>query len=131
MSSAQSFKDLAVWQKAMALAEETYRLSQRLPERERFGIWSQLTRAAASVPANVAEGHGRQGPREFANFVSIARGSLAELETFLLLAQRLGYFAEEDIRVALSLSDEVGRLLTRLHQSLRSPTNAYRLSPSV
>jgi len=123
MGSARSFKDLVVWQKAMSLAEETYRLSEKLPERERFGIWSQLTRAAASVPANIAEGHGRQGSREFANFASIARGSLAELETFLLLAQRLGYFAEEDIRAALGLSDEVGRLLTRLHQSLRSASS--------
>ena len=121
MSRARSYKELVAWQKAMALAKETYLLAAKLPERERFGMWSQITRAAASVPANIAEGHGRQGRKEFANFVSIARGSLAELEKFLLLAHHLGYFTEGDTASALGLSDEVGRLLTRLHQSLRPP----------
>jgi four helix bundle protein len=122
MTALRSYRDLVAWQKAMALAGETYLLAAKLPERERFGMWSQLTRTASSVPANIAEGHGRQGRKEFANFVSIARGSLAELETFLLLAEQLGYLTGRDIDPALSLCDEVGRLLTRLHQSLRAPT---------
>jgi four helix bundle protein len=120
MNPGRSFRELIAWQKAMDLAEATYRLAGQLPERERYGLWSQLTRAAASVPANIAEGHGRQGTREFANFVSIARGSLAELETFVLLAERLGYATPEETATLKSLADEVGRLTTRLHQSLRS-----------
>ncbi len=121
MTDARSYRDLVAWQKAMALAEETYRLARKLPDYERFGLWSQMTRSAVSIPANLAEGHGRQGPREFAQFVSIARGSLAELTTLLTLAERLHYFASEDAAVAFSLVDEVGRLTTRLHQSLRTP----------
>lgn len=120
MSPGRSFRELIAWQKAMDLTEATYRLAARLPERERFGLWSQLTRAAASIPANIAEGHGRQGSREFANFVSIARGSLAELETFVLLAERLGYATPEETAPLKDLASEVGRLTTRLHQSLRS-----------
>ena len=95
-------------------------LAGKLPERETFGLWSQMTRAAASIPANLAEGHGHQGKREFANFVSIARGSLAELETFLTLAERLSYLTPEDTAASFSLAEEVGRLTTRLHQSLRT-----------
>jgi four helix bundle protein len=121
MDTARSYRELVAWQKAMALAEQTYLLAQKLPERERFGLWSQMTRAATSIPANLAEGHGRQGQREFANFVSIARGSLAELETFLTLGERLCYFTPEHTTSSFSLADEVGRLTTRLLQSLRSP----------
>lgn len=120
MAAERSYQGLIAWQKAMSLAEAAYLLAGRLPDRERFGLWSQITRAAASVPANIAEGHGRHGQREFANFVSIAKGSLAELETFLLLAERLHYLEQAETVEALTLADEVGRLLTRLHQSLRS-----------
>ena len=74
MGPGRSFRELIAWHKAMDLAEATYRLAAQLPERERFGLWSQITRAAASTPANIAEGHGRQGRREFASFLSIARG---------------------------------------------------------
>jgi len=104
----------------MDLTEATYRLASQLPERERFGLWSQLTRASSSIPANIAGDHGRQGRREFANFVSIARGSLAELETFVRLAERLGYARPEGTATLKGLASEVGRLTTRLHQSLRS-----------
>ncbi|HKS92045.1 MAG TPA: four helix bundle protein [Tepidiformaceae bacterium] len=119
MSEIESHRDLAVWQKVMALAEESYRLAARFPESERFGLWSQLTRCATSVPANIAEGHGRFGSREFANFLSIARGSLSELETHLELAVRLGYIREADALMARNLASEVGKMLTRLIQSLR------------
>ena len=104
----------------MDLTEATCRLASQLPERERFGLWSQLTRASSSIPANIAGDHGRQGRREFANFVSIARGSLAELETFVRLAERLGYARPEETAPLKDLAGEVGRLTTRLHQSLRS-----------
>jgi four helix bundle protein len=83
-----SFRDLEVWRKGMDLATETYRLAKLMPKTEEFRITSQILRAAASVPANIAEGHTRGSRREYAQFVSIARGSLAETETFLLLAIR-------------------------------------------
>lgn len=119
MTEIQSHRDLGVWQKAMALAEESYRLAGRFPDTERYGLWSQLTRCAASIPANIAEGHGRIGSREFANFLSIARGSLSELDTHIELAARLGYIREGDTVAARALMVEVGKMLTRLIQSLR------------
>jgi len=118
MDSIRNHRDLIAWQKAMDLAVEVYRLADRLPHREAFGIYSQTTRAAASVPANIAEGHGRQGPKEFANFLSISRGSLAEVDTFLELSRRLGYLAETELVRANALADEVGRLTTALRQRL-------------
>ena len=120
MGPARSFEDLVVWQKAMLLAVRTYQLAESFPAREQYGLWSQLTRAAASIPANIAEGHGREGRREFANFVSIARGSLAEALTFVELGARLGYVADPDSQEVRALADEVGRMLTALNRSLRA-----------
>ena len=105
----------------MELATLVYRVAEKLPERERFGLWSQLTRAASSIPLNIAEGRGRQGSREFANHLSIARGSLAELDTILELTVRLGYLQESDLTAIAQLADEVGRMLTTLIKRLRSP----------
>jgi len=102
----------------MALTVEVYRLARRLPASERFGLFSQVTRAAVSIPANIAEGHGRAGVREYASFVSVARGSLAELETLLELAVDIGYFGAEDTVGASSLASEVGRMLTTLLKRL-------------
>jgi four helix bundle protein len=90
-----SHRDLLVWQKAMDLTVEVYRLSQRFPREEIYRLTSQVTRAAASVPANIAEGHARATSRDYANFVAIAKGSLMETETFVMLAVRLGYLSEE------------------------------------
>ncbi|WP_331052327.1 four helix bundle protein [Longimicrobium sp.] len=109
-----------VWQKAMDMVVQVYRLSDRFPKSELYRLTSQLTRAAASVPANLAEGNGRSTRREYAHFVSIARGSLNETETFLLLAIRLGYITEEQTGATLSLVTEIGRMLTRLHARLSS-----------
>lgn len=92
-----------------------------LPPEERFGLWSQLTRAASSVPMNIAEGRGRQGTREFANFLSIARGSLAELDTAMEICVRLGYLTRTDLATIDQLADEVGRMLTTLAKRLRDP----------
>ena len=119
MAEIRSHRDLVVWQKAMDLAVEVYRIVRALPDAERFGLISQLSRAATSIPANIAEGHGRMGSREYANFLSIARGSLKELETLLELAVRVGYVPEDDTKTALSIADEVGRMLTTLIQRLR------------
>jgi four helix bundle protein len=118
MDKIGSHRDLVVWEKAMDLAVEVYGLSAKLPGRERFGMYSQTTRAAASIPANIAEGHGRQGSREFATFLSIARGSMAELDTFLELGRRLGYFQEAELARANGLMEEVGKMTTALRRSL-------------
>lgn len=87
----RSYKELIVWQKAMDLAEDVQRVSQRFPKEELYGLTSQLRPAAVSVPSNIAEGQARQSKAEFLNFLSIANGSLADVETQLLLAQRFGY----------------------------------------
>lgn len=113
-----SFRDLQVWQRAMDLVTECYRLTKRFPADERFGLTSQLQRAAVSVPANIAEGHGRGTTPAFINHLWIANGSLSELETHLLVAQRLGYIAETDLMLAFDLTGQVGRMLIGLRRSL-------------
>lgn len=91
-----------------------YQLTQAFPSVERFGLAQQLCRAAASVPANIAEGHGRASYREFARFLAVAKGSLFEAETFIFLAVRLGYLNDADVADALASSNEIGRMLTSL-----------------
>ena len=122
MRSLKSYQDLEVWKKSMELAEMVYRVSAQFPAEERFGITSQVRRAAVSVAANIAEGAERHGTREFLNFLGIASGSLAETETFLMLAQRLGMVPEEQTRPILAQASEVGRMLNGLKRSLRSRT---------
>ncbi|MFN2565978.1 MAG: four helix bundle protein [Gemmatimonadaceae bacterium] len=115
----QSYQDLIVWQKAIDLVVETYRISQKLPRDERFGLTSQMRRAAVSIPANIAEGHGRHHRDDYRQFLSIARGSLKELETHFVIAERLGFLTNADLRRARALSDEVSRMLSALHRKLR------------
>jgi four helix bundle protein len=115
----QSHRDLTVWQKSMDLAVEIYRLAAKLPHSETYRLVSQITRAAASVPANIAEGHARATRRDFANFVAIAKGSLMETETFLMLAVRLSYLAEAEAAVALGLITENSKMLTVLRNRLK------------
>lgn len=98
-----------------------YRVADTLSANERFGLWSQVTRAATSVPLNIAEGRGRRGPREFGNFLSIARGSLAELDTALELCVRLGYIPRAELAEIEALADEVGRMLTTLLTAFAMP----------
>jgi four helix bundle protein len=88
-----SYRDLLVWQKGMALAKMVYKLTGSFPDAERFGVVAQMRRAAVSVPSNIAEGQARQGRREFVQFLSHAEGSLAELDTQLLLSVELDYCA--------------------------------------
>lgn len=115
------YRDLIVWQKAMDLVVEIYRLSQAFPNTEKFGLSAQIQRAAVSIPSNIAEGHARKSSGAFINHLSIAAGSLAELETQLMLAVRLG-FCSEDVASPLFLcADEIGRILTGLKNSLTNP----------
>ena len=118
----KSYQDLEVWQRSMELAEVVWRLSARFPGEERFGMTSQLRRAATSVPANIAEGAERHGTREFLQFLGIASGSLAETETFLLLSERLGLLPSNRVNDALKQAATVGRLLHGLKRSLRERT---------
>ena len=120
----KSYQDLEVWQRSMELAEVVWRLSARFPGEERFGMTSQLRRAATSVPANIAEGAERHGTREFLQFLGIASGSLAETETFLLLAERLGLLPSNRVKDTLEQAATVGRLLHGLKRSLRERTRA-------
>jgi four helix bundle protein len=114
-----SHRDLVVWQRAMDLVVEVYRLSARFPADERFRLTSQITRAAASVPANIAEGHARSTAKEYSRFLAIAKGSLVETETFLMLAIRLGYVAERECGPALGMVTQTSKMLTRLRARLR------------
>lgn len=113
-----SHRDLMIWQRAMDLVVEVYGLSRRFPADERFRLTSQVTRAAASVPANIAEGHARSTAREYPRFVSVAKGSLMEVETFLMLAVRLGYLSEPDASPALAAVPQISKMLTRLRLRL-------------
>jgi len=114
----QSYRDLEVWRVAMDLAVATYEATKPFPREELFGLTSQMRRAAASVPANIAEGQGRQHTKEFINHLSVGRGSLMGLETHLLLAQRVRLISEEGIEPLLELSLRVSQMLSRLRQAL-------------
>jgi len=114
----ESHRDLIVWQKAMDLVVQVYDLTGRFPDSERYRLVAQSTRAAASVPANIAEGHARGTRRDFANFVAVAKGSLMETETFLLLSVRLGYLNHAQAELTLDLITEISKMLTTLRQRL-------------
>ena len=118
--SVNSYRDLLVWQKAMELVVECYRLSEFLPKTEIYGLASQLKRAAVSVPANIAEGHGREHLGDYLHHLSFANGSLMEVETHILLAEKLNFIIKAEIEISLSKSAEVGRMLAGLTRSLKS-----------
>jgi len=114
----QSYKDLIVWQKGIRLVSEIYRVTEKFPKSEMFGLTSQIRRAAVSIPANLAEGYARKHRAEYIQFVKIAFGSGAELETHLLIAQNLKFIKKEEAAEAEVLLDEVMRMLNKLSSSL-------------
>ena len=116
--SGKNYTDLIVWQKAMGFVEEVYRVSGRFPREEVYGLTAQIRRAAVSVPSNIAEGQGRRSRRDFRRFLRVAHGSLREVETQVLLAERLHYLSLDDRISILRLSSEIGRLLNGLARSL-------------
>jgi four helix bundle protein len=109
---------LEVWQEAIALVKDVYRLTAKFPQQENYGLASQIRRAAISVPSNIAEGAGRTGDKEFLKFLSVARGSLSELETQLIIAKELGYLAD-DTEIAARV-DKVFEFLGGLMKSIQS-----------
>ena len=118
MGEIQSFRDLLVWQKGMNLAEAAYKPTKSFPKAEEYRLTSQLLRAAASVPANIAEGNCRATRKDYARFISIARGSVAEVETFLALAVRVDLAKPDEAAPALVLADELGRMLNVMRDRL-------------
>ncbi len=114
------YMELLVWQKGMTLAKIVYRLTSRFPQEERYGLISQMRRAAISVPSNIAEGQARRGTNEFLQFLSIAEGSLAELDTQLALSVELGFTPQVEVEPALKEIDELQKMLVALKRKLSS-----------
>jgi four helix bundle protein len=114
-----SYRDLQVWQDGMALAEGCYRLTKEFPREELFAMSSQVRRSAASVPANIAEGHGRENTQSFIQYLRIAQGSLKELETHLLLSERVGLLSEKQIQIPMDQCTRLGKKIRALIRSLQ------------
>jgi four helix bundle protein len=110
----KSFRDLDVWQESMSLAEQVYEVTGRFPGHQLYSLTQQAQRSAVSVPSNIAEGHGRKGSKEFMYHLRVARGSLSELETQMLLGQRLEYITEASMNDLHERIQKVGRLLNGL-----------------
>ena len=115
----RNYRDLAVWQKGMDIAMAVYKVTKSFPADERFGLTSQMRRAAVSVPANIAEGHARSSTKDYLRFVAIAIGSLAETATFIELSGRLNYGNIDELRKIFELTIEERRMLRALQKSLR------------
>ena len=119
MGSVQSYRDLVVWQKSMALAAACYTSTKAFPPAEIYGMTSQIRRSAASIPANIAEGNGRENTGAYVQSLRIAQGSLKELETHVLLAQTVELMDKDSAEPLLAKCDEVGRLLRALIRALQ------------
>ena len=114
----KNYRELIVWQKAMDLTEEVYKIVRLLPKEELYGLTAQIKRASVSVPSNIAEGYSRNTTKEYVRFLYIARGSLSEIETQLLLCIRLKFLSNEQISSALSLIPEIGKMLNAIISKL-------------
>lgn len=112
------YRDLKVWNRAMDLVVRSYEVTKGLPKSEQYGLISQIQRAAVSIPANIAEGKGRKHLGDYLRHLSFARGSLMELETHMLIAERLGYITSQQAEAILSLTEEVSRMLSSLQRAL-------------
>ncbi len=115
----QSYEELGVWQKSVSLAIEIYKTTEPFPQVEKFGLTGQIRRATTSVPANIAEGWGRGSTKEYIQFLLVARGSLLELETHLIIAQKLNYLKEEQLKGLRTQTGQIGRMLNGLIHALR------------
>ena len=118
MAEIQNYQDLIVWQKSMDMVEIVYNLTGKFPRQELYGLTNQLRRAAVSVPSNIAEGHTRKSRAEYLNFLSIAQDSRAEVETQMLIAQRLGYVTSDETAPVLSLLNEINRMISAIKRRL-------------
>ena len=118
-SSIKSYRDLLIWQRGMDLVESSYRISKNLPDDERYGLISQIRRASVSIPANIAEGHGRELPGSFVQHLRIAQGSLKELETLVELTRRLTFLDQASTSPILESCDELGRMLRAMIRTVQ------------
>ena len=116
----QGYKSLDVWQKSMCLVREVYSLIRLMPVDERFSLCDQMRRSVVSIPSNIAEGYGRNYKNDFLRFLNIARGSKYEIETQIEICAMLGYFSLQDAQHALSLCDDVGKMINALIKKLQS-----------
>jgi four helix bundle protein len=123
VSGFKSYRDLEVWQRSMEVARQVYDATCNFPNEEKFGLTSQMRRAAVSVPSNIAEGHARSGTGEFLQFLSISLGSVAELETQILLSVSLKYLDQEKANVLLEQLGTIGRMLRGLQRTLNQRRN--------
>ncbi len=119
--AAKDHHDLIVWQRGIDLVVRIYRMTERFPREEVYGLVTQMRRAAMSIPANIAEGSARSMPKDFAGFVSVARGSLRELDTCLVVSERLGYISERERQQVGEAVVEVDKMLNALRRSLTAP----------
>ena len=113
-----NYKELVVWQKAIQLVTDVYKVTRIFPKEEAYVLISQMHRAAISIPSNIAEGHDRNSDKEFSNFLCIARGSLAELETQVIIAENLGYINQEKKIYILNKCYEIGKMINGLLKKL-------------
>jgi len=125
----RSYRELEVWQRGIELVERVYSLTATFPVKEQYGLTSQIQRAVVSIPSNIAEGHSRASRKEFLHFVSIALGSLAELETQVIITSRLTYLGQQDADGILAATDQLGKMLRSLQKSLRMDS-PQSLAPS-
>lgn len=116
----KNYKELEVWQKSKGVAVDIYKTTEVFPRTEQFGLTGQIRRAAVSIAANIAEGLGRGSTREYVQFLFIARGSVMELETHLIIAEELGYLKAEQLKRFQENIEGIGQMLNRLIQALRS-----------
>lgn len=117
--SVQSCKDLKVWQKSIELVKSIYKASDFLPKEEQYGLCSQVRRSAVSVASNIAEGHARDSTKEYLRFISVALGSLSELQTQFIIIKELNFLNDDLVGEVNSISDEVGKMLRGLQKSLK------------
>jgi four helix bundle protein len=117
----KSYRELLVWQKATDFAVECYRFTATFPKAETYGLTSQIRRAAVSIPANIAEGYGRGSRKEYVQFLLISQGSLKELETHIIISEKLAYLTPTQRDVELAQTDEMGRMLGSLIRRLKLP----------
>jgi len=124
------YKDLIVWQKAIDLVCLIYETTKAFPKEEIYGLTNQLRRAAVSVPSNIAEGQARKSTAEFRHFLSIARGSMAELETQLIIASRLNYLNESRLKEIMAIHEEISKMIYSIMAKLATDHSSLTTSPS-
>jgi four helix bundle protein len=122
----KSYKDLNVWQQSLDLSVDLYQLTSSFPRAEMFGLTTQIRRAASSIPANIAEGWGREGTKEFIQFLRVAQGSCSELETHLILSERLGFSSAQDSARRFTSIENISKMLRSLIRSLQTKLGAQK-----